>query len=214
VTSTLHDVEARAYSPAGRRLCPQRAGSETRSPNTWLVWEQDESGRVHTPLEPVVLAATLALIPVLILEADASGAWKTASFVANWLIWAIFAVEFGLVMFVATRKGAALRAHWLDVAIVFLTIPLFGQLLSSLRLLRFARLLQSGGCGEQARVPNSIPTAPSRPGNAGRHLHHRPRRLPRLCRACAIRTTPAPAFRRTHPISTAPTYVRSVLRFQ
>jgi hypothetical protein len=37
------------------------------------MWSQDESGRVHTPLEPVVLAATLALIPVLIIEADASG---------------------------------------------------------------------------------------------------------------------------------------------
>jgi hypothetical protein len=34
-------------------------------------WTQDDSGRVHTPFEPVVLAATLALIPVLILEADA-----------------------------------------------------------------------------------------------------------------------------------------------
>jgi hypothetical protein len=34
------------------------------------VWTQDESGRVHTPLEPLVLAATLALIPVLILERD------------------------------------------------------------------------------------------------------------------------------------------------
>lgn len=29
------------------------------------VWQQDETGRVRTPLEPVVLAATLALIPVL-----------------------------------------------------------------------------------------------------------------------------------------------------
>lgn len=30
------------------------------------MWTQDDSGRVHTPFEPVVLAATLALIPVLI----------------------------------------------------------------------------------------------------------------------------------------------------
>jgi hypothetical protein len=34
------------------------------------MWHQDESGRVHTPFEPVVLAATLALIPVLIIEAE------------------------------------------------------------------------------------------------------------------------------------------------
>jgi len=43
---------------------------------------------------------------------------------------------------VATRKGAALRAHWLDVAIVVVTVPLFGQLLSSLRLVRLVRLLR------------------------------------------------------------------------
>jgi hypothetical protein len=36
------------------------------------MWKQDDSGRVHTPLEPVVLVATLALIPVLIIEADAT----------------------------------------------------------------------------------------------------------------------------------------------
>ena len=36
------------------------------------MWTQDESGRVHTPLEPVVLAATLALFPVLIIESDAT----------------------------------------------------------------------------------------------------------------------------------------------
>ena len=50
------------------------------------MWFQDESGRVHTPLDPVVLAATLALIPVFILEIDTTGAWQTAAFFANWLI--------------------------------------------------------------------------------------------------------------------------------
>jgi len=106
------------------------------------MWSQGESGRVHTPLEPLVLAATLALIPVLILEADASGAWLTAAFVANWLIWGVFALELAAVLIVATRRGAAPRAHWLDVAIVLLTVPLFGQFLSSLRLVRLARLLR------------------------------------------------------------------------
>lgn len=103
---------------------------------------QDESGRVHTPLEPVVLAATLALIPVLIIEADASGDWLTAAVVANWAIWVVFAVESAVVLIVANRKGPALRAHWLDLGIVVVTVPLFGQFLASLRLLRLARLLR------------------------------------------------------------------------
>ena len=48
------------------------------------MWTQDDSGRVHTPFEPVVLAATLALIPVLIVEADAkSDGWQTFAYVAN-----------------------------------------------------------------------------------------------------------------------------------
>lgn len=89
-----------------------------------------------------MLAATLALIPVLVLEADAAGTWQTVAVVANWVIWAVFAVELGAILYVAERRGAALRAHWLDVAVVALTIPLFGKFLSSLRLVRLARLLR------------------------------------------------------------------------
>lgn len=107
------------------------------------MWRQDDSGRVHTPLEPLVLAATLALIPVLILENDTSGAWQTAAFVGNWLIWVIFAFELTAILIVARRRKAALRAHWLDVAVVALTVPLYGQLLSSLRFFRLLRLLRA-----------------------------------------------------------------------
>ena len=45
---------------------------------------------------------------------------------------------------VAQRKRAALRAHWLDVAIVVLTIPLLGKAFAWLRLARFFRLLRFG----------------------------------------------------------------------
>jgi voltage-gated potassium channel len=104
-------------------------------------WEQDESGRVHTPFEPIVLAATLALIPVLILEADATtDGWRQVALVANWIIWAAFAVELAAVLIVAPRKGAALRAHWLDAAIVVLTIPLLSKALAWFRLARLLRL--------------------------------------------------------------------------
>jgi voltage-gated potassium channel len=43
---------------------------------------------------------------------------------------------------VAERRRAALRAHWLDAAIVFVTIPIYGALLSSLRLFRLVRLMR------------------------------------------------------------------------
>jgi voltage-gated potassium channel len=107
-----------------------------------VVSSQDESGRVQTPFEHVTLAATLALIPVLVIEWNATGAWKTGAFAANWAIWVIFAVDFAWVMAVAPRKRAALRAHWVDAAVVVVTIPLFTAFLQSLRLVRLVRLLR------------------------------------------------------------------------
>jgi hypothetical protein len=74
------------------------------------MWTQDESGLVHTPFEPVLLAATLALFPVLIIESDAtSDGWQRFADVANWAIWAVFAIELTAVLIVAQRKMAALR---------------------------------------------------------------------------------------------------------
>jgi voltage-gated potassium channel len=107
------------------------------------VWQQLESGRVVHRFEPVVIAATLALIPVLVIEADTkSNGWKDFAAAMNWVIWGIFLAELVFILTVAPRKRAALRAHWLDAAIVVLTAPPFGRLLSSMRLLRLARLLR------------------------------------------------------------------------
>jgi voltage-gated potassium channel len=109
------------------------------------MWKQEPSGRVHTPFEPVVLAATLSLIPILIIEADTtSDGWRTFAEVANWVIWGIFATELTAVLVVAKRKRAALRAHWLDVSIVVLTIPLLGKALAWIRFARFIRLARFG----------------------------------------------------------------------
>jgi voltage-gated potassium channel len=109
------------------------------------MWLQDDAGRVHTPLEPVVLAATLALVPVLIVQADTtSQAWLRFAEVANWVIWIVFAGELAAVLVAAQRKKAALKAHWLDVAVVVLTIPLLGSVLAWLRLARFFRLARLG----------------------------------------------------------------------
>jgi voltage-gated potassium channel len=85
----------------------------------------------------------LALIPVVVIEAEAtSSRWKDIAYVANWLIWLVFAAELAFILVVAPRKAAALRAHWLDAMIVVVTAPAFGAFLSSLRFLRLARLLR------------------------------------------------------------------------
>ncbi len=107
------------------------------------MWQQDESGRVTHPFEPLILVATLAMIPVLIIERDAKApGWRTFALVSNWVIWSVFAAELLFVLVVARRKRAALRAHWLDTAIVVVTVPAYGRLLSSLRLVRLVRLMR------------------------------------------------------------------------
>ncbi len=107
------------------------------------MWEQLPSGRVRHRFEWVVLAATVALIPVLVIDADVkSGGWQTLATAANWVIWGVFLADLALVLAVAPRKAAALRAHWLEAALVLVTVPSLGSFLSSLRLARLVRLVR------------------------------------------------------------------------
>jgi len=107
------------------------------------VWEQLDSGRVTHRFEWVILAATLAVIPVMVIELETSSSgWRELAFAANWVIWAIFVAELAFILWVAPRKAAALKAHWLDELIIVMTAPLFGRFLASLRLVRLVRLLR------------------------------------------------------------------------
>lgn len=107
------------------------------------MWQQLDSGRVTHHFEWVILVATLAVIPVMVIELEASSSgWRTVAFAANWAIWALFVAELVFILTVAPRKRAALRAHWVDVLIIVLTAPLFGRFLASLRLVRLVRLLR------------------------------------------------------------------------
>jgi voltage-gated potassium channel len=115
-----------------------------------MQWEQLENGRVVHSLEWVVLAATLALIPVVVIESDVkSGGWQTAATVANWVIWGVFAAELGFVLTVARRRWVAVRAHWLDVALVVPAENLVRVFLPGVRragVWRESRCTSQGGC--------------------------------------------------------------------
>jgi len=106
-------------------------------------WEQAPSGRVTHPFEPAVLVATLAMIPVLVIQHDSNSQWWLMfAQVANWVIWIVFVAELAFILTVAPRKKAALRAHWLDCAIVVVSLPAYGRLLSSIRMVRLVRLMR------------------------------------------------------------------------
>jgi voltage-gated potassium channel len=106
-------------------------------------WQQLPNGRVTHSLEWAIVALALLVIPVILIEeSHPSAVWRDVAAAGNWVIWLGFAAELTFVLKVAPRKKAALRAHWLDVAIVFLTAPFLPALLSFLRLTRVMRLLR------------------------------------------------------------------------
>jgi voltage-gated potassium channel len=114
-------------------------------------WEQLPSGRVRHPFEPIVLSLALLVIPVVLIEESSSGGeLQRLATLGNWIIWIGFAAELAFVLTVATRRSAALRAHWLDALIVVLTIPFVPAVLASLRLLRLLRLARLAALGARA----------------------------------------------------------------
>ncbi|MEJ5868158.1 potassium channel family protein [Pseudokineococcus sp. 5B2Z-1] len=86
---------------------------------------------------PLTAAAILYLVAyaVPILEPGLATAWATTAHVSGWLLWAVFAVDLAVRLVLSEDRGAFLRGHPLDVAVVVL------PLLRPLRLLRLITLL-------------------------------------------------------------------------
>lgn len=116
-----------------------------------------------------VLIATVGVIPLLIFEqrlSDRGGSpWLVA---ANWVIWAVFAVELAVMLYVTPRRRAYLRAAWLDVAIVVVTFPALPHLFAALRLARLARFVPALRLLRMVAVVNHLRLAVGRVfGTAG-----------------------------------------------
>jgi voltage-gated potassium channel len=91
-------------------------------------------------LTPVMSALGVIFLLVVLGEqlAEPGSATGTALTVAGWLLWAVFAVEFGARWAVAPDRRAFWRRNWWQV--LFLVLPF----LRVLRLVRAARLLRTG----------------------------------------------------------------------
>ena len=99
------------------------------------------SERIARRIEPLLIAATLLVVPVLLLQgSDLGEPWNTVAAVANWLIWLAFVAELVIMLAVVPNRRRWLSDHLLDVAIVIFTPPFASALVQSLRLLRLLRL--------------------------------------------------------------------------
>ncbi len=85
-----------------------------------------------------MLVLSLGMIPLLVapLLFELSNPAEDAVVVADWSIWAIFALELGLKTWLAPARRTYLRKHWFDVLIVVLPF------LRPLRVIRSARALR------------------------------------------------------------------------
>jgi voltage-gated potassium channel len=98
--------------------------------------------RFERATELPLLALALAIIPLLVvpLVVELSDAADRAFFVADWTIWAVFALDLGIRTYLAERRLHYLARHWFDVLIVVLPFLRPLRVLRSARALRLARL--------------------------------------------------------------------------
>jgi voltage-gated potassium channel len=92
-----------------------------------------------------MLVLALAFIPLLVIPwlTELSPAVETTFFALDWFIWAAFAVEYGIRLYLAPQKGRFVRANVIDLIVVvvpFLRPLRIARSARALRLLRAARL--------------------------------------------------------------------------
>jgi len=86
----------------------------------------------------------LLLVPVLLLEeTSADPGVVGAATLANAVIWVLFALDYAIDLWRAPDRGAHVRSHWFDLALIVVSPPLLvPPEAQALRVLRAARLLR------------------------------------------------------------------------
>lgn len=90
-----------------------------------------------------VAAATLLVIPALLLEGSVDPLWARIGLACNWISWVALAAHVvTLVAIGGVREG--LRLGWLDLLLVLATIPLAPMGFGAARMIRLVRVLRMG----------------------------------------------------------------------
>jgi len=125
------------------------------------------AARAKKLFEPLVLIAALAVVPVVLIEARSpSLLWLEITYIANWLIWAVFVLEYAVLVTLVDDKWAYTRSAWLDILIIIVSFPLLPAMLAATRLARLARLTRVLRILRLVRVGAAI----SRAGQALRRM--------------------------------------------
>ncbi len=96
--------------------------------------------KIQKITEASVILAALATIPVVVLEER--GATDLSLLIADWAIWALFALDLGVDLLYSNDRMRHLRTHPLDAAVVVLSFPVFPAVLALTRLIRLTRVFR------------------------------------------------------------------------
>src|SRR5579864_1184896 len=91
-------------------------------------------------LEILVILAALVSVPLTIVEVNGQNGLSFQ--VADWTIWAVFAVEYALGFALAENRRRHLISAWLSLLVVVVSFPLLPALFATVRLARLIRLLR------------------------------------------------------------------------
>lgn len=132
--------------PARRRVSGLDCHDDDGCPDDVRERGVNERARlIESRLEVPMLIAAALVIPLLILEQEAStDAWRAVAVILNWAIWLAFACEAAIMLAVVPSRWHWIRNHPLEVIVVVGTAPILPasmQALRALRLLRLVRLL-------------------------------------------------------------------------
>ena len=91
-------------------------------------------------LQIAVILAALISVPLTVVEVNGQ---EGVSFqVADWIIWAVFAVEYLLALTLADNRRRYIARAWLSLLVVLISFPLLPSVFALARLARLARLLR------------------------------------------------------------------------
>ena len=92
-----------------------------------------------------MLILALASLPIIVvpLLLDLSPTADSTLFALDWFIWATFALEYGIRLYLAPKKGEFMRGNVVDLMVVVLPFLRPFRVLASARLLRIGRLARA-----------------------------------------------------------------------
>ena len=97
-------------------------------------------GRVESFLYALVVFACLLTMPVIYYQ------WQGVNtgllIVADWCIWTIFVVEYGILLRLAPDRKRYIAGNWLNAGIIALSFPQLPAVMGFVRLVRLTRILR------------------------------------------------------------------------